>query len=142
MIEGILRYLDRREGFYLRLSRDRAYFIAIMLRHPWESYAYRTIVRDNNQRFCRHETKYYFDFHRNPFADNPVSIVLLKTLDNCVFTFTRVHNEITTVEVDTLGGWQGKKLDGSRIKISDYTIIKHTHLGRSPEIYPNDYRVI
>lgn len=147
MIEGILRYLDRREGFYLRLSRDRAYFIAIMLRHPWESYikrdteiSKRIFYMGHTQKLLRHETKYYFDLARRP-GGMPLEEYKL-WVSNRILTFTKVWNKITVGEVDTLGGWQGLKLDNRRIEIKDYTVSKHTHLGRFPEIYPNDYRVI
>ena len=78
--------------------------------------------------FKRHETKYYYCM-LNPITN---SIEAKR-----VFTFTRVHNNITGGERDTIGNRDIRDFHNSEIEIEEgkYTIAPDTHLGLSPEIY-------
>ena len=130
-IEGTLNHKDMRRGWYLRFSKNWAYFIAIMKRRFWESYIHRdkaAVGRKSQKRgLRRHEDKHYFIIQDLVFGKDGV------------FTFVKVHNKITGRNRDTIGKRDiaGFHMNRIKININSYTIEPHKHIGLFPEYYPH-----
>ena len=134
-ITGTLKRLDRRVGLYLRLNKNIAFFIAIMLRHPRENYIHRDKEAAERKEEAlkkglrRHEDKNYFKI----IAPN------INTYKDAAYVFVDVHNDITDEERDTVGDRDVNLFDGKKITIyaDKYAVVDHGHLKKHPEIVAN-----
>lgn len=129
MIEGTLRYLGKRKSYIVSVCGHYFIFSKGFIHKQDKSNMDESFFQGKLFEVLPLETKYYFALDTEQGEANPV------------YTFTKIHKHIVGGQGDNVGHMDPLRFDGRDIKIHTFSIKEHTHFGRYPEIYPNEYVV-